>query len=120
VVDELPDGTWDWTVWETGRPETSNFGVRATAAGALADAAVANSTLGLADIADGGRANAAAGSDRVAPFASVGKNPLGPDLIVGGICVRSWISKESKAVAEKMAAEINAAFFALRGLSTEH
>lgn len=114
VVEELPDGNWDWTVWETGRPGTSNFSVWATVAGALADAAVAVSTLGLACIADLGHANAAIEPDRVTSFASVEKYPLGPKLIVGGVFVHLWIGTEFEADAERMAAEINAVFLASR------
>jgi hypothetical protein len=44
VIEELPDGMWDWTVWESQRPATSKFGVRATAASALADAVAAATT----------------------------------------------------------------------------
>jgi len=115
VVEELTDGTWDWTVWETGRPGTSNFGVRATAADALADAAIAASTLGLVGIGGAAQAKTAAETDRVPPFAAVvDKTPHGPKLFVGGVCVHWWISKEFEADVERMAAEINAVFFASR------
>jgi hypothetical protein len=119
VVEELPDGTWDWTVWEMGRPGTSNFGVRATAADALADAAVAASTLGLAGVVGALQVKAAVVTDHVAPFAAVEKTPDGPKLIVGGVCVHWWTSKEFEADAERMAAEVNAVFFSTHGLPTQ-
>lgn len=110
VIEELPNGTWDWSVWETGRPGTSSFGVRDTAAAALADAAVAASTLGLAAPVGPKRAGEPIQPDRVAPFAAVEKTPHGPKLIVGGVCVHWWIGSDFEADAERMAAEINTVF----------
>jgi hypothetical protein len=105
-------------VWEAGRPETSSFGVRATAAGALAEAAIAASTIILAGPGNALVTSGVAAADRAVAFASVEKTPHGPKLIVGGVCVHWWISNDFEADAERMAAEINTVFFATHGEPT--
>jgi hypothetical protein len=111
VVEELPDGTWDWTVWESQCPATSKFGVRETAAGALADAVVAAASFGLADDAKKEIAPGPSRPDHLETFANVEKTPQGPRLVVGGVCVHSWASTHHEPDADRMAAEINAVFF---------
>jgi hypothetical protein len=111
VIEELPDGMWDWTVWESQRPATSKFGVRETAASALADAAVAAANFGLDGKAENEIAPGESRPDRVPTFANVEKTPQGPRLVVGGVCVHSWASTHHEPDADRMAAEINAVFF---------
>jgi hypothetical protein len=109
VVEETPDRSWDWTVWETGRTGTSKFGVRATAAKALADAVAAATELGSSSSRDDA-AGADPEPDGVAIFAKVETAADGVRLCVGGVCVHHWTDAEHQRDAEKMAAEINAVF----------
>jgi len=47
VVEELPDGTWDWTAWCAGQPFKCRSGVNTTSAAAIAAATAAAQGLGL-------------------------------------------------------------------------
>ena len=53
VVEELPNGEWDWVVWDSGRADGSTYGVRATAVDAIDAVVAAAAILGLADVAIG-------------------------------------------------------------------